>query len=163
MNQTYLLTGGNMGNPGDNLKQANELITKHIGSIIRQSSLYRTAAWGQTDQDDFLNQVLMVNTTLDAISLMEQILLIEHTLGRVRQEKYGPRIIDIDILFFNDQVINTEKLVIPHPQLQNRRFVLEPLHEIAPNFVHPVFQKTVHQLLIECVDNLEVNRIVDEV
>ncbi len=163
MNEAYLLTGGNMGNVKQTLEKANELISKNIGTIVCRSSLYRTAAWGITSQDDFLNQVLKVETTLEAPELMERILDVEHQLGRQRTEKYGPRTIDIDILFYNDAVIDIDNLEIPHPRMQYRKFVLEPLNEIAPGMVHPVLKKTVQELLTECEDRLEVKRLVDEV
>jgi 2-amino-4-hydroxy-6-hydroxymethyldihydropteridine diphosphokinase len=158
MNKAYLLIGGNMGNREKFLSAAREEIAKRCGLIIQQSAVYQTAAWGVEDQDAFLNQVLAIETRLDAQALLQQILCIEELLGRKREEKYGPRIIDIDILFYNNDIIKTEGLTVPHPQLQNRRFVLEPLNEIAPELVHPLLQKNVTELLAECPDNLAVQK-----
>ncbi|MBS1934766.1 MAG: 2-amino-4-hydroxy-6-hydroxymethyldihydropteridine diphosphokinase [Bacteroidetes bacterium] len=159
MNKTFLLTGGNKDDRRGFLQHAKNEIGLHCGKILQESSLYETAAWGKTDQDDFLNQVLLVETSLTAHALMKTILNIEERMGRVREEKYGPRFIDIDILFFNDDIVHEQALIIPHPQIQYRRFVLEPLNEIAGNFVHPVLQKNIHTLLEECVDKLDVKKI----
>jgi 2-amino-4-hydroxy-6-hydroxymethyldihydropteridine diphosphokinase len=159
MNQAYLLTGGNLGNRAENLLQAIKLIGERVGSIIASSSVYETAAWGTTNQPDYLNQCLLVETGLDAELLLEKLLDIEKILGRLRQVKYGSRTIDLDILLYNKAIINTKKLSVPHPQMQNRRFVLRPLVEIAPNFVHPVFKKTMVTLLNECNDPLNVKKI----
>jgi 2-amino-4-hydroxy-6-hydroxymethyldihydropteridine diphosphokinase len=159
MNKAYLLTGGNKGDRRGFLQQAKEQVTLHCGRILKESSLYQTAAWGKTDQDDFLNQVLLVETLLTPQQLMNTILDIEEKMGRVREEKYGPRFIDIDILFFNDEIIDEPALIIPHPQIQNRRFVLEPLNEIAAEFVHPSLHKKIHRLLLECPDKLDVKKI----
>jgi 2-amino-4-hydroxy-6-hydroxymethyldihydropteridine diphosphokinase len=159
MNKAYLLTGGNTGDRIYYLETAKQLISQHCGEILKSSPIYETAAWGMTDQQDFLNQVLFIETKFEAPLLMERILELEHLMGRVRHEKYGPRKIDIDILFFNDEVIQTSSLIVPHPALQNRRFVLEPLNDIAPELMHPVLKKTVHQLLIECPDKLPVKKL----
>jgi 2-amino-4-hydroxy-6-hydroxymethyldihydropteridine diphosphokinase len=140
------------------LAEAKNSIRKGIGTITRQSSIYETAAWGNEQQDDFLNQVIIVETNLDAHSALDNILEIENKLGRKRSVKNAPRTIDIDILFFNKALLNEENLKIPHPEIQNRRFVLVPLHELSPRFKHPILQKTVHQLLKECTDNLDVNK-----
>lgn len=156
MNTVFLITGGNLGNREQNLEMARDMIGKSCGKIMEMSALYETAAWGKTDQPSFLNQVLKINTPLAAAELLEQVLNIEKQAGRKRNEKYGPRTIDIDILFFNKEVITGSSLVIPHPQLQNRRFVLVPLAEIAPGFKHPVLQKTIAELLAVCPDRLEV-------
>ena len=102
MNKAYLLTGGNTGDRMLHLETARQLIFQHCGKILKSSHVYETAAWGITDQQDFRNQVLLTETALDAPMLMEKILELEHLMGRVRQEKYGPRKIDIDIIFFND-------------------------------------------------------------
>ncbi|MFT3822482.1 MAG: 2-amino-4-hydroxy-6-hydroxymethyldihydropteridine diphosphokinase [Chitinophagaceae bacterium] len=158
MNKVYLLTGGNIGNRKQNLQQA-ALLLEQFGTIEQKSGLYQTAAWGKTDQPAFLNQVLLLHTTLSPTLLLEKVLATELTMGRMRMEKYGPRIIDIDILFYNDEVIDLPALTVPHPQLPNRRFVLAPLNEIAPHLVHPVLHKTISQLLEECPDELEVVRI----
>lgn len=158
MNKTYLLLGSNMGNSRQQLSKAKSFIKKEIGKILRQSDLYTTAAWGNTNQPDFLNQVIMVETTLDALQTMQAILTIEKKMGRIRAEKNAPRIIDIDILFFNKEIIDQAGLNIPHPQIQNRRFVLVPLNQLSPNFKHPVFKKTVHQLFIHCPDKLNVKK-----
>ena len=159
MNKAYLLTGGNMGNRQENLATANESIEQQCGDIINASSLYETAAWGKNDQPSFLNQVLEIQTSLSPRQLLKKILYIEKQIGRVRKEKYGPRVIDIDILLFNDEIYNYPSLKIPHPELQNRRFALVPLAEIAPENVHPVFKKTITELLAICPDKLPVKKI----
>jgi 2-amino-4-hydroxy-6-hydroxymethyldihydropteridine diphosphokinase len=159
MNKAYLLTGGNIGDRHANLQKAASTIAERCGEVIRSSWVYETAAWGKEDQQDFLNQVLLINTNLTADKLIRIILQIEKEMGRSRKEKNEPRVIDIDILFFNDEIINDPDLIVPHPQLQNRRFVLQPLNEIAPDFIHPIFRKTVHQLLLECPDALAVKKL----
>ena len=113
MNRAYLLTGGNLGNREDNLAKARELINGQCGIIITASSLYETAAWGKTDQPAFLNQALAVDTLLTAPQLLRRILKLEKQMGRVRKEKYGPRIIDIDILLFNEEKHDYKFLTLP--------------------------------------------------
>ena len=159
MNQTYLLIGGNLGNRRENLEKAMELIAAGSGKIERTSSLYETEAWGLEDQPAFLNQVLFLSTQLDPRQLLLANLDIEHQMGRARKEKFGPRLIDIDILFFNNEIINIPELTIPHPQLHLRRFTLEPLYEIAPDLVHPVLKKTISELLVQCPDPLVVKKL----
>jgi 2-amino-4-hydroxy-6-hydroxymethyldihydropteridine diphosphokinase len=159
MNKVFLLIGGNMGNRLQNLHRAIELLAATCGPVIQQSAVYETAAWGKTDQPAFLNQALALTTNLSAQELITTILSVEEEMGRLRMEKFGPRIIDIDILFFNDIIMQEPNLTIPHPQLQNRRFVLAPMQEIAPELVHPVLHKTIDQLLKECKDELAVRRM----
>jgi 2-amino-4-hydroxy-6-hydroxymethyldihydropteridine diphosphokinase len=157
MNKAYLLIGGNMGNRPQNLGLAVDLLAQTC-RVTAQSALYETAAWGKTDQPSFLNQALALETGLAARELLQAALSIEEKMGRERSVKYGPRIIDIDILFFNDDMIDQPGLSIPHPEVQNRRFALEPLHEIAPKLKHPLLKKTISQLLKECPDKLKVIR-----
>jgi 2-amino-4-hydroxy-6-hydroxymethyldihydropteridine diphosphokinase len=159
MNIAYLLIGGNLGNRSANLQKAMHLIEQNCGLVVQSSAIYETAAWGLTDQPAFYNQALKIHTNLPADSLMESLLLIEKEMGRIRTLKLGPRTIDLDILFYNQLVLNTEKLVLPHPALSQRRFVLKPLFEIAPNLIHPIFQKNIEQLLIECPDQLDVQKL----
>ena len=158
MNKAYLLIGGNIGNREAYLASARQAIEKTCGKIVRQSALYQTAAWGLEDQDAFLNQALLIETGFDPQSLLTNLLNIEEKTGRKRDVKYGPRIIDIDILLYDDAIIKTDGLTVPHAQMQNRRFVLEPLNEIAGNVIHPIFKKTIRQLLLECPDKLTVQK-----
>jgi len=158
MNKVFLLIGGNMGDRLQNLHQAITGLSATCGPVLQQSAVYETAAWGKTDQPSFLNQALLLTTGLQAQELITTILLVEEKMGRLRMEKFGPRVIDIDILFYNEVVMHEPNLTIPHPQLQNRRFVLVPMQEIAPELVHPVFHKTITQLLQECKDELAVKK-----
>jgi 2-amino-4-hydroxy-6-hydroxymethyldihydropteridine diphosphokinase len=160
MNISYLLIGGNQGDRLALLAAARDLITAAGGDIRLASAIYETAPWGKTDQPAFLNQALEVATPQDAPAWLLTLLDIEETMGRRRQEKYGPRIIDIDILFFNNSIVRDPGLIIPHPEIQNRRFALTPLEEIAPFLIHPVLKKTVRELLAECTDPLAVKQFV---
>jgi len=159
MNKVFLLIGGNIGDRKQHLDTARKYLEQCCGKISKCSSIYETAAWGKTDQADFLNQALELETELNAKDLMKEILKIESKMGRERNEKYNARTIDIDILFFNDEIIDEPGLIIPHPQLQHRRFVLIPLNEIAPKVVHPVLKKNISELLEHCKDNLPVRPI----
>lgn len=147
-----------MGRREEHLSRARVLIERRCGTVTRASAMYETAAWGKTDQPPFVNQALEIHTALAPQQLLAQLLGIEKMIGRVREEKYGPRTIDIDILLFNDCILQEQQLRIPHPQLQNRRFALTPLAEIAPDLVHPVLKKTIGGLLAICPDPLEVKR-----
>ena len=159
MNTTYLLLGSNMGNSLVLLSTAIEQIEKQIGKRMLQSGLYATAAWGNSSQPDFLNQVIEVATSLDAAETLQTILAIEKNMGRIRTVKNAPRVIDIDILFFNNEIITRSDLIVPHPEIQNRRFVLIPLNEIVPAMMHPVLNKTTRQLLLDCPDQLAVKKM----
>jgi 2-amino-4-hydroxy-6-hydroxymethyldihydropteridine diphosphokinase len=160
MPKVYLLLGGNLGDRPAYLAQARDRIAAKVGPIIRSSALYETAAWGKTDQPDFLNQVVEVwaeHTPEHVLFLTNQI---EHELGRIRQEHWGARVIDIDILLYDDLSLHTQRLTIPHPQLHLRRFTLLPLAEIAPGLLHPVLGKSIVELLAACPDELEVRQYV---
>ncbi len=160
MNTAYLILGSNKGDKLQNLQQAIHLIEKEIGSIIKISDTYSTAAWGDTSQPDFLNQAICIQTFLSPTNVLQGALEIEKKLGRIRdQEKWKERIIDIDILFYDNIIIDTPDLKIPHPYIQERKFVLVPLLEIASTFIHPIFHKTIETLLKECTDTLEVQKI----
>jgi 2-amino-4-hydroxy-6-hydroxymethyldihydropteridine diphosphokinase len=158
-NGIFLLLGSNQDDPIQKLSQARTRVAQEVGKIIKQSAVYKTAAWGKTDQPDFLNQVIQVSSTLDPQPLLEKILGIEKELGRVRLEKWGSRSIDIDILFIGDQLIDAPDLKVPHPGIPSRKFTLVPLAEIAPDFRHPLLDKKISTLLSECTDPLTVEAI----
>lgn len=159
MNLIYILLGANLGNPRKQLYKAKTLLSEKLGNLGKESSLYESQAWGVEDQPTFLNQVLLFETSHDA---QESLLIcqeIENELGRVRKEKWGARIIDIDILYFNSEIIETPQLTIPHPYIQNRKFTLQPLCEIADSYKHPKLGLTNEELLLNCIDNLVVTKI----
>lgn len=163
MNRAYLSLGSNRGDRDGNLEKAIKLLSDWAGNIVAESSLFETLPWKMIDSTDFLNQVILLETALPAEKLMDVIFQIETLMGRVRtQKKYEPRTIDIDILFFNDEIIETDGLTVPHPLMQQRRFVLEPFAEIAPDFIHPVFQKSIRGILKECPDKSKVRKLVSK-
>lgn len=148
----FLLLGSNLGDRLQILKSAEILIAERIGIIQSASSVYETAPWGVLDQPAFLNQILIVETGLMPEEVLRVVLEIEHELGRVRYERWGARVIDIDMLYYQDIVMDSARLTLPHPRLHERRFTLVPLNEIASDFIHPLLLKTTNQLLTECSD-----------
>lgn len=161
MNEVYLCLGGNLGNCLANLNRACALIADKVEEVEQLSSVYQSQAWGMNNAPDFYNQVIKVKTNFSAQELLPVLLEIEKNMGRERRESttYQSRLIDIDILFFNKKIIETNTLHIPHPRLHLRKFVLEPLNEIASDFMHPVLNKTISALLHECADSGEVKKL----
>lgn len=153
----YLLLGTNLGNKSENLNAAIQAISNEIGSVKSQSKIYVTGAWGIEDQPDFYNQAILVHTSKNPQEVLKALKIIENEVGRTESVRWGPREIDIDILFYGQWIYETPDLVIPHPQLQNRRFALMPLAEIAAEFHHPKIKKNIKELLSSCNDNLQVN------
>ncbi|MBN2215192.1 MAG: 2-amino-4-hydroxy-6-hydroxymethyldihydropteridine diphosphokinase [Bacteroidales bacterium] len=154
MNSVYILLGGNVGNKRKNLAIAHRMIREKACFIKRLSNIYETEAWGFEDSGTFLNQAAEMETSLKPLEVLEKVRSIEADFGRRRDQRirYQPRRMDIDILFYNSDVINLPGLIIPHPLLHLRNFVLVPLCELAADFVHPVFNKTILQLKNECKD-----------
>lgn len=158
--RTYLLLGSNQGDRQTFLNAARVRLEILAGPLVAQSAVYATAPWGKTDQPEFLNRVVVLDTRLDPSLLLTTILAIEKSLGRTRSEKWEPRTMDIDILLYGDQVVHEPGLDIPHPAMAERRFVLTPLEEVAGDVVHPVTGTTISEMLLQCPDTLEVKRIV---
>ena len=157
--KAYLLLGSNLGERAQYLADALILISERAGSIYAKSAIYETEAWGKTNQPGFLNLAIGIETNLPPLVLLKSVLEIEALLGRVRYEKWGARLIDIDIIFYGNEVINIgDELIIPHPEMQNRKFVLEPLAEIASDFIHPVNKQTVLEILTKLNDPLVVEK-----
>lgn len=160
MNLAFLLLGSNEGNRMHWLQYAIQLIHEKIGLVVNCSSVYETAAWGLEDQNSFYNLVLAIETEQNAFQLLQSIQFIEQECGRQRNLKWGARTLDIDILYFNDEIIKTENLKVPHPFINKRKFTLVPLFEIAPSMIHPVFLISNEQLLLDCNDSLPVLKII---
>jgi 2-amino-4-hydroxy-6-hydroxymethyldihydropteridine diphosphokinase len=155
----YLGIGTNLGDREKNLNEALIQIREHIGRIDQVSSVYKTEPWGFSSENDFLNIVVRVNTRLKPSGLLGRILMTEANMGRLRNdEKYSSRLIDIDILFFGEKRLEIGALVVPHPRLHERRFVLVPLNEIAGDLIHPKLRKSISDLLKECPDKSRVEK-----
>jgi 2-amino-4-hydroxy-6-hydroxymethyldihydropteridine diphosphokinase len=153
MISTYLSLGSNQGDRLESLVKASKLIDLQIGNIIKFSPVFESEPWGFEAETSFYNMVIEVETKLTSHQLLSAILQIEKSLGRVRSGKeYSSRIIDIDIIFYGDRIVKDENLKIPHPKMHLRKFVLEPMVDIAPDFVHPFLHKSIAELLADSVD-----------
>ncbi len=163
MERVFLLLGSNQGKREEFLAKAISKLEQKFGSVITRSSYYETAPWGDANQADFINQVIEIEVSCTPIQLLEIILGIEIELGRLRNPnaRYGARNIDIDILYFGDEILDTPSLTIPHPRIQERRFALEPLVEIGADFIHPITKLSQLQMLEQCVDPLAVKKLRD--
>ncbi len=154
MTRVLLSLGSNTGNSRLNLEIAVvHLAAMEKSQVVSKSSVHITAPWGKTDQPDFLNMSVMLTTDLTVGELMQNILSIEKIMGREREEKWGPRLIDIDIILFGDEIVNSAEIKVPHPHMHERRFVLEPSVEIAGEMIHPGLKKSLVQLFTECIDH----------
>jgi len=159
----YIGLGSNIGDKKDYIIKAELEISKIFNTkVLKSSSLYKTEPWGIKNQDFFLNSVLEIKTSLNPYELLSELKRIELVLGRKKREKWFEREIDIDLLFYNDFILEIEELKIPHPEISNRNFVLVPLCELKPDFVHPVFKKTMKELLNDSIDNSEVTILKNE-
>jgi 2-amino-4-hydroxy-6-hydroxymethyldihydropteridine diphosphokinase len=159
MNKAYLLLGSNLEDPKEQLGRAILQIEQKLGAIVKRSSLYKTAAWGNTDQPDFINMIVVCETALSARKAMQTLLEIEQGMGRHRSTRFAPRIIDIDILYFNREILAEPELTLPHPAIPDRRFTLVPLNELDASFIHPISGKTSAEMLKDCKDELTVEKL----
>ncbi|MEO5581184.1 MAG: 2-amino-4-hydroxy-6-hydroxymethyldihydropteridine diphosphokinase [Saprospiraceae bacterium] len=155
----YLLLGSNLNRPIRQLEKARGFIEEYIGKIKATSSIYRTSPWGLSRQPVFYNQVIRLYSAIKGIKILQLLQEVEKRMGRIPSVKWGPRIIDIDILYIGYQSIKMKKLVVPHPRIHERRFVLAPLNDLIPAFRHPKTGKTIHQLFVNCTDPLFVKKI----
>lgn len=156
---SFILLGSNLGDREAILESAVDMIEERCGSVVLMSSLYESEPWGFETENLFLNQAIGVETSLSPHDLLSELLQIEAELGRVRQENhqgYESRPIDLDVIYYDDMVIADEELIVPHPSMHKRRFVLMPLCEIAPDFIHPLFRESNRELLARCEDRLRV-------
>jgi len=151
-NSAIVLLGSNLGNKSLFLEIALNKIVGRIGIIDNISSLYESTAWGIEDQPSFINQVVCIKTNFSAQATLDYLLQLEIEMGRIRSQKWGPRIIDLDLLYFNNEIITNESCTIPHPAIAERKFTLVPLVEVIPNFVHPITQLNQKELLALCID-----------
>jgi len=156
MNTVYLQLGSNLGEREQLIFDAVQEISEHVGKVNIRSQIYESMPWRVDGQENYLNQIIEVETLLSAEETLAAILKIESDLGRVRIEKWGERLIDIDIIFFNNEIIETPNLCIPHKHMHERNFVLAPLNEIAPDFIHPKYNKTVSELFNESQDTEKI-------
>jgi len=161
MKGIFLLLGSNLGNREEGLHKAIETLKSDKIKVIEKSFIYETAAWGIRDQQAFLNQIVEIETSLTPPELLQLILNVELEIGRVRQRKWGERIIDIDILYYHNYVCEEKDLLIPHPGIPDRKFTLIPLVEMCPDQIHPVLKRSQTQLLESCKDELQVSLFVN--
>jgi 2-amino-4-hydroxy-6-hydroxymethyldihydropteridine diphosphokinase len=155
-NTVYLLLGSNKGDRADFLDKTVKALENAVGNVVACSQIYETQAWGNTEQSDFLNQAIQIETLLSAPEVLTKTQKIELEMGRDRAEKWGARTLDIDILLFNNSIIEGETLTVPHKSLHERNFVLVPLMEIAGETIHPILEKTIEEIYFDCADTLEV-------
>ena len=149
MNIVYIAFGSNIGDRGAAIEEALNLIEQNEMKIVKRSKIYETEPYGYVDQPSFLNGAVEVETNLSCRDVLERLLSIENQIGRVREFKWGPRIIDLDIIFYNNEIYDEEDLKVPHPDMQNRDFVLKPLNDLCPDYVHPILGNTIRELLGE--------------
>ena len=162
MIKLYILLGGNLGDKQIIFSEARARLSQQVGTITNQSAIYETEPWGFESTDIFWNQAIEISTDLSPEEVLPQTQQIEQALGRIRKaNQYNSRTIDIDILFYDDQIIQTKNLVVPHPRIQERKFALAPLSEINPELIHPIFLKNIQQLLEECTDPLKVEKVTE--
>jgi len=160
MHSIIILLGSNQGNSKDLIIKAEQLLQAKLGKCINASSIYESEAWGFQSETNFLNKVLAIETKLKPNEILRISLDIENELGRKRNTNgYSSRTMDIDLLFYDNQIIEENDLEIPHPRLHLRRFALAPLAEILPDFIHPKLRKTIHELLDSCTDNSNINKL----
>ena len=162
MSKAFLLLGSNIGDRMAHLKEAIQKTGEVCGKIVQTSSVYETAPWGFLNQGAFLNQVVVLETNYTPKTLIQQLLAIETEIGRIREFKLGPRIIDIDILLFDSEIINDSILTVPHPELSKRRFALIPLAEVAKDMCHPILKKSIKLILSECKDEGHVQKFSEQ-
>ncbi len=159
MTRVYFLLGGNIGDREELLSEAIRKMTNQLGKYVQASALYETEPWGFTHEQNFLNQVVVFDSELPALDILDKTQTIEKELGRVRKTtQFCERTIDIDILFYGDECIENERLSVPHPRIQERSFALYPLEELIPDFIHPILKKSIKQLKNECPDKLQVKK-----
>jgi 2-amino-4-hydroxy-6-hydroxymethyldihydropteridine diphosphokinase len=157
--KVYMGVGGNLGNREQNLRNALKALEKQIGTLVAVSPVYETEPFGFDSNDRFLNIVVAIETILDPNEILERIRIIENRLGRERETgKYVSRTIDIDLLFYGNQIIDNAELIVPHPRLHERKFVLVPLCDIAPGFIHPVLNRSIKEILESSKDRSIVEK-----
>lgn len=162
MHKIVLLLGSNQGRSKDLIFEAKQLLENKLGTCLKASSIYESEPWGFKSKNNFLNQVMEFTTLQTPQEIVQIAFDIENQLGRKRSSiGYASRTMDIDLLFYDNLILKEPNLQIPHPRLHLRRFTLEPLAEIMPDFVHPEFQKTIYELLIACTDNVSLTKIED--
>lgn len=157
--KVYISLGSNIGHRRNYIQKAKDVISQTIAPVEKESSIYETDPWGEIEQAKYLNQIIQIKSTLKPIDLLQKLLKIELSLGRIRKEKNGPRTIDIDILLMDNLTLNTSHLIIPHPRIRDRKFILVPLAEITDNLIHPILKLSIQELLLQCKDIGNVSKL----